>query len=118
MEIERARNIVKAVNARCFVTIGLERELPSLDGVSLAEMIEAKAIVDNVNKSSAAAAKISGGGYSISVVPDDRLIAAVYCMDHYPCSREPVLAIPSGERHQKVVAVLTIPNPEPDDQED
>lgn len=117
MEIDRARDIVKAINARCFTTLGFDRELPSLDGVTLLQMLEAKTIVENVNRTNQVAAKFSGGRYTIHVIPDDRLIAAVYCMDHYPCSREPVLAVPSGERHQKVVAVLTIPNPEPGDEE-
>lgn len=118
MDIERARDIVKAVNARGFATMGLDHELPALDGVSLAEMIEAKTIVRNVNKANAATANITGGSRTIYVVPDDRLIAAVYCMHHYPCSREPVLCVPHGQQHQKVVAVLTIPNAEPADEEE
>lgn len=117
MEITRAREIVSAINARCFTTLGFDHALPPLDDVSLAEMIEAKRIVENTNDASKAAAKFSGGRYTTSVIPDDRLIAAVYCMDHYPCSRDPVLAVPHGATRQKVVAVLTIPNAR-DDEED
>lgn len=110
MHIARARDIVRAINARCFTTLGLEHDLPSLDGVSLAEMIEAKRVVENVNAANEAAAKFSGGRRTIHVVPDDRLIAAVYTLHHYHDSREPILSIPAGATRNKVVAVLTIAN--------
>lgn len=119
MDIARARDIVRAVNARCYATVGIEIELPSLEGVSLAEMIEAKQVVQNLNAANEAAAKISGGSYSISMVPADRLIAAVYTLDHYHDSREPILSIPAGTARQRVVAVLTINNAgAPEDEED
>jgi hypothetical protein len=118
MEIARAREIVLAINARCFTTLGFDHALTPLDGVSLAEMLEAKRIVENVNAGNKAAAAFAGGRYTINVVPDDRLIAAVYCLDHYPCSRDPVLAVPHGTSRQKVVAVLTVPNATQDDEDD
>ncbi|WP_439392386.1 hypothetical protein ACRQ5Q_22585 [Bradyrhizobium sp. PMVTL-01] len=118
MELSRAREIVQAINARCFVTIGLDKDLPSLEDVSLGEMMEATNMVRNANQAARAAAEINGGGCTISIVPDDRLIAAVYTLHHYPCSREPILSIPFGAARQHVVAVLAIPNPTDDDEED
>lgn len=109
MTLERAREIVKAVNARCFVTMGLERDLPSLEGISLGEMVEATAMVRNANKAAESLAKLSGGTYSISMVPDDRLIAAAYAIDHFPISDEPILALPLGVRHLRVLVAAQIP---------
>lgn len=112
MTLDRAREIVKAINARCFVHMGLEHDLPSLEGVSLADMVEATAMIRNVNKVNQAAAKFSGGQYSVTMVPDDRLIAAVYAIDHYPMSNEPVLALPRpGGKRLCALAVVNIPVP-------
>lgn len=108
MTLERAREIVTAINDRCMATIGLPAKLASLEGVSLEEMIEAKRLVENANTVNQAAAKFSGGSYSISMVPDDRLIAAVYVLDHYPDSSEPILSVPGRRGHQRVVAVVEL----------
>ncbi|MEW6256928.1 MAG: hypothetical protein AB1592_13315 [Pseudomonadota bacterium] len=94
MTPERAQDIVSAINARCFVTMGIDQELYSLEGVSLAEMIEAAAIVQAKNAAAEAHARAHGGGYSISMVPAHRLIAAVYVVEHYEPAREPILYLP------------------------
>ncbi|GAB4071697.1 hypothetical protein KHC28_00185 [Ancylobacter sonchi] len=94
MDIARAHEIVAAINARSLVTIGIEQPLGSLAGVTLLEMIEAKAAVERENVAAIEAAKAKGGGYSINLVPDDRLIAATYALEHFTPSREAILCIP------------------------
>lgn len=108
MTFDRARDIVAAINARCFVTMEIATNLPDLDGVSLAEMVEATAMVRNANAAAVAKAKLAGGGYKIRMVPDDRLIAAVYAIDHFPISNEPILALPADEHHLRALAVVRI----------
>ena len=110
MTIDRAREIVVAILGRAFVTMDLPGDLSSLTGVSLLDMIHAKEIVEQHNKDAAAAAKLNGGSYSISVVPDDRLIAAVYVLEHYPHSDDAILAVPvkSFLGNVKAVAVQVV----------
>lgn len=118
MSIERAREIVKAVNARCFVHMGLQEELPSLDGISLGEMLRAATMVKVANETAQAEAKISGGGCTISMVPADRLIAAAFAMEHYPISNEPILALPLRPGRMRALALVDIAAPKPDDDDD
>lgn len=93
MTPERAREIVKAINNRCFFKMGLADVIISLDGVTLAEMVEAAAMVRGGN----AKAEPVDGMKTIMMVPDDRLIAAVYALDHYAVDSEPVLFVPDGK---------------------
>lgn len=116
MTPERAQEIVTAINARGFYTIGLWHEgrpLGSLEGVGLAEMIEAKNAVEAANAQEEAHAKETGGGYTIRIVPDDRLIAAVYAIEHYPASSEPIVMLPrrpvfADEPRHVAIAVVPI----------
>lgn len=94
MRIDRALEIVTAINERCFFTMGITETLAPLSGVSLAEMIEAKAEVEAFNRDEEARQKAEGGSRKIRVVPDDRLIAAAYCAEHYPVSNEAILSLP------------------------
>jgi hypothetical protein len=109
MTPDRAKEIVKAINARAFFTMGIgDGALPPLAGVSLAEMVEAAEVVRLANATTPAV----DGRRTIHVVPDDRLIAAVYCMEHYPCSNEPIVMVPAtrSERfaHDKARKALAI----------
>lgn len=108
LTIERAREIVRAINARAFVTMGMADELASLEGVSLAQMLEAVRMISNANAARRAAAAINGGGFTIDVIPGDRLIAAVYAIQHYPASREPILSIPAAGRRLRCLAVVLV----------
>lgn len=110
MTLERAIDIVTAVNGRAFVTMDLPGDLSPLVDVSLADMLRAKAMVEQANVDARLAAEQEGGGYVIRVVPDDRLIAAVYALDHYPNSREAVLAVPveGREGYVKALAVQVV----------
>jgi len=96
MSYERASEIVQAINARSFVSMGFEQRMGSLEGVTLAQMVEARRIVIEHNEAAIAAAHAAGTGYSIEVIPADRLIAAVYTLHHYQPSNEPVLCLPIG----------------------
>jgi hypothetical protein len=119
MTPERAMEIVTAINDRAMWTMGFEDRKPgSLAGVSLAEMIEAVAIIEAENRHAELVARTYGGGHSIKMTPDDRLIAAAYCMEHYPCSRDAILAAPAtrSERFEfelprKALAIVPIPAP-------
>lgn len=110
MTTERAFEIVKAINARCFVTMGIKEDLPPLDDVSLGDMLEAKTLVDHANKAAEAHQREHGGGSrSVHMVPDDRLIAVAYAIDHYPSDpQEAILALPISKTHRKVLVVLNI----------
>lgn len=110
MTPERAAEIVAAINNRAFMSMGLADQAGSLQGVSLAEMLEAKALVKQGNEESEAGARRSGGGYSISCTPDDRLIAAVYTLEHYRPDTKPILCLPwrgfEGDRIAVAVVAL------------
>lgn len=110
LTLERAIEIVTAVNGRALVTMDLPGDLSPLDGVSLAEMLQAKALVAQENADAKRIAAAHGGAYSIRVVPDDRLIAAVYVLDHYHHSKTAILAIPDKRFPDcvKALAVQTV----------
>lgn len=65
MTPDRAHEIVKAVNDRCFFGMGLTEKPGSLSDVSLADMLEAKRLIEEKNK----AADSVDGTKSISIVP-------------------------------------------------
>ncbi|MFG1238040.1 hypothetical protein V5F63_12645 [Xanthobacter autotrophicus DSM 597] len=122
MELERATEIVRAINARAMVTAGLDVALGNLKDISLAEMLEAKAAVMAANVAAAAHQKEHGGSYSVYMVPDDRLIAAVYVLGHFAPSRDPILCLPFPSfngTHVAVACVAVTPEPEAgEDEED
>jgi hypothetical protein len=98
MTEDRAANIVRAINQRCFVTMGVgDGALDSLEGVSLADMLAAVAKVRAANDDAEARQRAEGGSRSIFMLPDDRLTAAVYVMEHYQDndSGENILQLPS-----------------------
>jgi ferritin-like metal-binding protein YciE len=108
MDLTRAQSIVSAINDRAFTTMDLPADMASLADVSLADMIEAKRLVQDANEAAVTAAKGTGERYTIRVVPDDRLIAAVYAIEHYPCSNTAVLALPQRAGRHKALAVLSV----------
>ncbi|WP_234053678.1 MULTISPECIES: hypothetical protein [unclassified Xanthobacter] len=119
MREDRAHEIVAAINSWAAVTLGLDVSMGGLEGVSLAEMLEAKEIVETRNRRAADAAEASGGSYSISVVPDDRLVAAAYCLDHYPTGNEAILCVPRPSfngTHAALGLVAITPDDENDDE--
>jgi hypothetical protein len=104
MTPERALEIVSAVNDRCFFKMELVDKVGSLEGVSLAEMLEAVAIVKQMNKDAPAI----NGKRTIRMVPDDRLIAAAYVLDHYQPDCDAICIIPHIEGDLRAVAVLAL----------
>jgi hypothetical protein len=90
MTPDRAREIVNAINNRCLFKMGLTEKLPSLAGVSLAQMVEATQIVEAGN----AARGAVRGGHTIHMIPAERLIAAVYALENYPADGDAVVLMP------------------------
>jgi hypothetical protein len=97
MTDERALEIVRAINQRCYETMGVnDKPLASLDDVSLQNMLTARDLVEAINSRTEQEQKENGGSRTIHMVPDPRLIAAVYCIAHYPeDGKEPILCLPA-----------------------
>jgi hypothetical protein len=77
---ERHQQIVSAINSVALEDMGVgTADLSTLDGVSLLEMIEASRALENDNK----AQPKDNGTRSFWIIPDDRLVAAVYAWMHY-----------------------------------
>lgn len=105
MSLARAREIVTAVCQRGFYTMGLCDVVQSLDGVSLPEMVEAAALVGAANRM----ADASPGPKVIQVVPDHRLIAAVYALEHFTPDDTPIVLLPpqrDGAGHKAISVVM------------
>lgn len=106
---ERHKEIVAAINSFAMAELGIgTANIAALKDVSLLEMIEASRALENDNKQ----AESVNGSKSFWVVPDDRLIAAVYAWMHYaaPPSHRPfegdtaiVVARVAGHAHALVV---------------
>lgn len=108
MDINQARTIVSAINSRCYATAGIDVELGDLSEVSLPQMLEAKGIVESANRAAEEKAKNTATSFSISMVPDDRLIAAVYCSLHYRPDDVPILCLPySGWNGNRLIVAVT-----------
>ncbi len=120
MTPERAHEIVKAINDRCLYTMELVKDVGSLEGVSLAEMLEAKAVVVAENRAAQERAKRDGDSYSITTVPADRLIAAAYVLEHYQPDNDAILFLPhtgiAGE--YRAVAVMAVDGERTDCEDD
>ena len=88
-ELERAKEICSAINAFAMETMGLGKaDAAKVKDLSLREMLDALDLVERWNDRPA----INGVSRSISMVPAERLIAAVYTLvnfaDHSPCGDE------------------------------
>ncbi len=94
MELDRAIAIVRAINQRAFSAMGIGGQCDTLERISLAEMIDAKERVQLENE-----LQSSGGARLFYVVPDDRLIAAAYALQHCDAKDEPVVMCP-GRDHE------------------
>lgn len=110
MTPERAQQIVSAINDRCFFNMGLKKaeEIGSLKEVSLAEMLEASAMIEAGDR----AAPSVGGTKTLMVIPDDRLIAAAYVLEHYQPSNESIISLPASRQdrfwHEGDTKVLVV----------
>ena len=111
MPTEQALNIVEAINQRLMVSMGIgdDKPLLPLDGITLAQMLEATHTVETMNDRASEAAKQSGGGYTIHMVPAERLIAAVFVSEHYPVSHDSILMLPPARPHGHPRALLFWP---------
>lgn len=107
MSLERALEITAAICARSWATdISPDWAQPSLAGISLREMLDARDVVDAEN-----ARPKSKGPRTIYVVPDPRLIAAVYTFEHYEPSRQAVLSVPMADGRKRMLAVVAQTTP-------
>lgn len=109
MTRERAIDICQRINARAFLAMGVtERpDLPSLEGVTLRQMLEAAAIVRLANGD----ARLVDGRRHVYVVPDDRLVAAVYVGLTFEPSAHPIAMEPrrvAGGWQMNAVAVVDV----------
>lgn len=112
MTRERAAEIVAAICYRSFhamdMGISAVPERP-LDGVTLAEMLEARALVEANNNEAIAVQRDIGGKITLSVIPDDRLIAAAFALENYPSTQRVIVAQPQPHYHtMKVLLVRAI----------
>lgn len=80
LELERALTIVHAINTFALDGIGLAHADPKpLADLSLQEMLDAVRIVERYNERP----RMLGVGNSLTMVPADRLIAAVYTLINF-----------------------------------
>lgn len=118
MENERALKIVRAINDRGFLCMGMVKpeDIDSLEGVSLSEMIDATRAVEAINEE----AKKSDGPHTIYIVPAERLIAAVYTLENYASDNSPIAMTPTKEwpfaRRAVAVVGLQLKEIETDDE--
>lgn len=105
MELDRAKTIVQAVVARSLLTLGIGKleSLPSLKGVSLDDMIRAAARLRHHEEPST-----DGKGKRFYVIPDDRLIAAVYTLEHYHPGGEAIAVRRDDDGRTLGIVVLPI----------
>lgn len=109
--LDHALKITKGITQRAFLTMGLTDSpvLPSLREVSLTDMLAAVQLVRDHNEH----AQPVDGVRHIYVVPDDRLIAAVYVAIHYSVDTEqPIVMEPEKNDFDqwvmKAVAIVDV----------
>lgn len=80
-ELERAQDICAAINAFAMAAMGLGNANPkAVADLSLRDMLDALDTVERWNDRP----KMEGVGYSMCMVPAERLIAAVYTLVNFP----------------------------------
>lgn len=111
---EHAVNICQSINAYCFIGMGmpeLAKAPVDLSKLSLREMLDAYELVERHNHASWRAR--DGKSHTSYLVPDPRLIAAVYVLFNYTPSRldkiEPIVARPRAFREYAFVSVALGP---------
>lgn len=117
MSFDRALEIVHAINNRAFFGMGLNIVGPigSLEGVSLAQMLEAVTVVKAHDSA-------SEGTFprTIHVVPAERLIAAAFVLEHYEPSTEAIVVAPTRQwpYDRRALAVVGLEPGEGQDEEE
>ena len=101
MTPERAEEIISEICWRSFTSMGLNenRPLASLSGVTLSEMLEARSIIEEQNRRQ----REKAGTVTLTVIPDDRLIAEVYAFENYEPDRRPIIRV--GDKALAVVDI-------------
>lgn len=84
IELAKARKIVQDMNLWKWVEMGLRPEpAPDLQSYELREMLNAAHVICDYGET-----KNNDGTTSHTTYPDDRLIAALYCITHYPAHEQ------------------------------
>ncbi|WP_331373809.1 hypothetical protein [Sinorhizobium chiapasense] len=108
MPLDRALAIVRAINQRAFFAMGIADKVDALTEISLRDMITA---TDRVRQADGEAPS-DGGKRTFHVVPDDRLIAAAYALEHYDGDDSAVVVMPGrnmfGEPCRKALGVVLL----------
>lgn len=80
-ELDRAQDICAAINAFAMAAMGIGNASPkAVQDLSLRDMLDALDTVERWNDRP----KMEGVGYSMCMVPAERLIAAVYTLVNFP----------------------------------
>lgn len=80
-ELDRAMRVCADINAFALAAMGIGNATPkAVEGLSLRDMLDALDTVERWN----ARPKMEGVGYSMCMVPAERLIAAVYTLVNFP----------------------------------
>ncbi|MGK9200455.1 hypothetical protein [Sinorhizobium meliloti] len=108
MELDRAIAIVKAIYQRCICATDVVEKVNSLEGVSLSQMLAAK---DRLQLENATSRSVDGVR-RFYTVPDDRLIAAAYALEHYDGDENAIVVVPGrdmfGEPCRKALGVVQL----------
>lgn len=83
MELDRAIELVGAVNSFAYFAMGLQEPI-SIKNATLAELVQARDVVETENRRR----NDLPGTKTLMCVPDDRLIAAVFTARHYEAQDE------------------------------
>lgn len=94
MPLERARELCSIVNSYAYATLGVKAATPLPKDVSLFDLVQAREIVERENKR-LETAPADGGSRSFYMLPDPRLIAAVYAIEHYPVGPQAIILRPA-----------------------
>lgn len=111
LTLDRAKEICGAICQRAFHAEGLQDgPMTSLEGVSLGQMVEAAALVERDNDRPA---REGAGGKTIHIVPDQRLMAGVFALEHYD-AQVCIASKPSETEGHRWMVVLLHRGPKPE----
>ncbi len=111
MDLKRALWICKAINQRMFFAMGIgDGKVDPLRTVTLSEMLEARCRVELENM---AALPGKDKMRTLHVIPADRLIAAVYALEHFDPNNEAVVVMLTrdilGTVSRKALGIVELP---------
>lgn len=110
MSLKRAKDICAAINWHAFNSEGLEFDEPVIDlaSISLGEMLNAAEILEEKNKLALLAQRTYGGSTKMSLIPAERLVAAVYVLNNFVSSDRAICSYPISRDAAIAVGVVRI----------